>query len=89
MKIHELQKLEKVLGKGLARVSKEKDERNLKDIIEMKKRGLQMVQDNHRLKQMRSQTNSQGQSSKSNSAEESDNRDHGAPNLNLGLPMFK
>ncbi|XP_016179250.1 uncharacterized protein LOC107621758 isoform X2 [Arachis ipaensis] len=75
MKIHELQKLEKVLGKGLARVSKEK--------------GLQMVQDNHRLKQMRSQTNSQGQSSKSNSAEESDNRDHGAPNLNLGLPMFK
>ncbi|QHO15107.1 hypothetical protein HN51_030598 [Arachis hypogaea] len=89
LKIHELQKLERVLEKGLARVSKEKDQRNLKDIIEMKKRGLQMVQDNHRLKKMRSQANSQGQSSKSNSVEESDNRDHDAPNLNLGLPMFE
>ncbi|KAL1336189.1 hypothetical protein AAHE18_10G044300 [Arachis hypogaea] len=75
LKIHELQKLERVLEKGLARVSKEK--------------GLQMVQDNHRLKKMRSQANSQGQSSKSNSVEESDNRDHDAPNLNLGLPMFE
>ncbi|KAJ1396532.1 hypothetical protein SESBI_32456 [Sesbania bispinosa] len=82
LKPHELQKLEKLLKKGLARVSKAKDEIIVKDITALKKKKVELVQDNRRLKQKQSLANDPGQSSKlimicspSNLAEDSDNFD--------------
>ncbi|TKY71504.1 MADS-box protein SVP [Spatholobus suberectus] len=65
LKIRELQELEKLITKGLARVSKAKDERIVKDSIELKKKGVELMQKNQQLKQIRSLANDQGQSSKS------------------------
>ncbi|XP_061370860.1 MADS-box protein SVP-like [Gastrolobium bilobum] len=93
LKIRELQKLEKLLGKGLTRVSKAKDERLVNDIKALKKKGVEIAQENQRLKQIQGLANDQGQSSKStmicstsNRAKDSDNHDD---SLNLGLPLFK
>ncbi|XP_027339036.1 MADS-box protein SVP-like [Abrus precatorius] len=93
LKIRELQKLEKLLRKGLTLVSKAKDERIVKDLTTLKKKGIELTQDNQRLKQIQSLGNHQGQSSKSiivgspsNHAKESDNDD---ASLHLGLSLFE
>ncbi|KAK7302572.1 hypothetical protein RJT34_13464 [Clitoria ternatea] len=88
----ELHKLEKLLRKGLTRVSKAKDQRMVKDITALKRKGIELTEDNQRLKQIQSLSNDQGQSSKSIKAsspsdcvKDSDNND---TSLRLGLPLF-
>ncbi|KAF7843019.1 MADS-box protein JOINTLESS-like [Senna tora] len=62
---NELQKLEEVLETGLSRVAKAKDEIIMKEISELKRKQAQLIEENKRLKQVKSHTYEQGQSSES------------------------
>ncbi|XP_054777951.1 MADS-box protein JOINTLESS-like isoform X2 [Prosopis cineraria] len=61
--LEELQTLEERLERGLSRVSKTKDERILKQINALKRKGIQLKEENQRMKQ--SLVHGQGQSSES------------------------
>ncbi|KAI4299160.1 hypothetical protein L6164_032645 [Bauhinia variegata] len=92
--IQELQKLEELLERGLSRVSKEKDERIAKQISELKRRELLIMEENRRLKQLRSTVaHEQGQSSESTiicgSSYPLQDCDSSDISLNLGLSLFK
>ncbi|KAK4252757.1 hypothetical protein QN277_014306 [Acacia crassicarpa] len=90
--LEELQELEERLQRGLSRVSKTKDERIVKEINARKRKGIQLMEQNQRMKQRLAQE--QGQSSESiiicsssdNPAQDCDSSD---TSLKLGLSLFK
>ncbi|KAI4299158.1 hypothetical protein L6164_032643 [Bauhinia variegata] len=89
--LRELQKLEEQIKMGLRRVSKAKDERLVRDISVLKRKGVQMMQENRQLK--RRVACEQGQSSEpiticslSDSPQDHDCSD---TSLKLGLPNYK
>ncbi|KAI4299156.1 hypothetical protein L6164_032641 [Bauhinia variegata] len=86
-------KLEELLERGLSRVSKEKDERIAKQISELKRRELLIMEENRLLKQLRTVAHEQGQSSESTiicgSSYPLQDCDSSDTSLNLGLSLFK
>ncbi|XP_028780366.1 MADS-box protein JOINTLESS-like isoform X5 [Neltuma alba] len=65
LNINELQKLEEQLEKGLSRVVKAKDEMIMKEINALKRKGIQLMRENQRLKQVKNVGEEQGRSSES------------------------
>ncbi|KAI9079298.1 hypothetical protein K1719_038783 [Acacia pycnantha] len=90
--LEELQELEERLQRGLSRVSKTKDERIVKQINARKRKGIQLIEQNQRMKQRLAQE--QGQSSESiiicsssdNPPEDCESSD---TSLMMGLSLFK
>ncbi|PON98323.1 MADS-box transcription factor [Trema orientale] len=96
--LDELKRLEKLVEAGLGRVIETKDDRILKEINSLKRKGVQLLEDNQHLKQMagtrRVQTDiiDQGQSSDSitgicSSADLPEDFDSSDTTLKLGLPF--
>ncbi|PON37515.1 MADS-box transcription factor [Parasponia andersonii] len=97
--LDELKRLEKLVEAGLGRVIETKDDRILKEINTLKRKGVQLLEDNHHLKQQmagtrRVQTDiiDQGQSSDSitgicSSADLPEDFDSSDTTLKLGLPF--
>ncbi|XP_054777967.1 MADS-box protein JOINTLESS-like [Prosopis cineraria] len=91
--LEELQTLEERLERGLSRLSKTKDERILIQINALKKKGIQLMKENRRMKQ--SLVHEQGQSSESiiicSSSDINPPQDCGSSDksLRLGLSLFK
>ncbi|XP_054777955.1 MADS-box protein JOINTLESS-like [Prosopis cineraria] len=91
--LEELQTLEERLERGLSRVSKTKDERILKQINALKRKGIQLMEENRRMKQ--SLVHEQGQSSESiivcSSSDINPPQDcySSDKSLRLGLSLFK
>ncbi|XP_028780365.1 MADS-box protein JOINTLESS-like isoform X4 [Neltuma alba] len=65
LNINELQKLEEQLEKGLKRVVRAKDDIMLKEIDALKRKGIQLMRENQRLKQVKNVGEEQGRSSES------------------------
>ncbi|KAK4252756.1 hypothetical protein QN277_014305 [Acacia crassicarpa] len=90
--LEELQELEERLQRGLSRVSKTKDGRIVKQINARKRKGIQLMQQNQRMKQRLAQE--QGKSSESiiicsSSDNPPQNCDSSDTSLKQGLSLFK
>ncbi|KAK7319484.1 hypothetical protein RJT34_04205 [Clitoria ternatea] len=89
--LQELQKLEEVLKRGLANVSKIKDEKVMQEINSLKRKGAELLEENQKLKQVPSPILVQRQSSESIVSRSSNLPDEdggGDTSLNLGLVYF-
>lgn len=102
LNLEELKKLEKLVENGISRVTEKKDEQIMKEINSLKRKGIQLLEDNRQLRQklagaivVDADSGEQGQSSDSitgicNSAElpeDLDNLDSSDTALKLGLPF--
>ncbi|KAK4252760.1 hypothetical protein QN277_014308 [Acacia crassicarpa] len=90
--LEELQELEERLQRCLSRVSKAKDERIVKQINARRRKGIQLMEQNQRMKQRLAQERGQSSesiiicSSSDNPPQDSDSSD---TSLKLGLSLFK
>ncbi|XP_028780360.1 MADS-box protein JOINTLESS [Neltuma alba] len=94
LNINELQKLEEQLDKGLKRVVRAKDDIMLKEIDALKRKRIQLVEENQLLKQVRNPSQEQGgQSSESANIgsifDPPHDDDSSDTSLRLGLSLFK
>ncbi|KAK7363078.1 hypothetical protein VNO77_05207 [Canavalia gladiata] len=89
--LQELQKLEELLKRGLTNVSKVKDEKVMQEISTLKRKGVELMEENLKLKQVPSLTHVQRQSSESNVSSSSYLPEDGGgdTSLKLGLPLLK
>ncbi|KAJ7968302.1 MADS box protein [Quillaja saponaria] len=93
MTIKDLQKLEKLLVGGITRVSQAKEDRVLKDISSLKRKEVQLMEENWRLKQAQHLTPENGHSSEcitivcSSLADIPQDYDTSDTSLKLGLPF--
>ncbi|XP_054777966.1 MADS-box protein JOINTLESS-like isoform X2 [Prosopis cineraria] len=89
---NELQKLEEQLEKGLSRVVKAKEEIIMKEINALKRKGIQLMEENQRLKQVTKVGQKQGQSSESaiigSTSDPLHEDDSSDTSLRLGLSLF-
>ncbi|TKY59459.1 MADS-box protein SVP [Spatholobus suberectus] len=86
--LQELQKLEELLKRGLTNVSKVKDEKVMQEINTLKRKGVELMEENQRLKQVPSVIHVHRQSSESIITSSSNLREDGGSDtsLKLGLP---
>lgn len=86
--LQELQKMEELLKRGLTNVSKVKDEKAVQEISTLQRKGVELMEENHRLKQVPSLINVHRKSSESIISNSSDRPEDGGSDtsLKLGLP---
>ncbi|XP_020223001.1 MADS-box protein JOINTLESS [Cajanus cajan] len=86
--LQELQKLEELLKRGLTNVSKLKDEKVMEEIFTLKRKGVELMEENQRLKQVPSIFQVHRQSSESIISNSSNFPEDGGSDtsLKLGLP---
>ncbi|KAJ1387015.1 hypothetical protein SESBI_40329 [Sesbania bispinosa] len=89
--LQELQKLEELLKRGLSSVSKAKDEKFMQDISALRRKGVELIEENQKLKQVPSFIHGQRQSRESIISSSSHlPEDHVSDtSLKLGLSLLK
>ncbi|XP_027348665.1 MADS-box protein AGL24-like [Abrus precatorius] len=89
--LQELQKLEELLKRGLTNISKVKDEKIMQEISTLKRKEVELTEENQKLKQVPSLTHVQRQSSESIISTSSYLPEDGGGDtcLKLGLPLLK